>query len=245
MSYQNKPNYIEPYADLADERQAETLAHQVQLFVSGTSRQQQSATEWLVDYLSELDLEKYRRSRFLVKFHLSQSTREEKALGLAIQLFPDLQGQPREATISALGAAATQHHCLWELLCIGLQSYHLSADCFYLAADATRHAISHWNTPTTVMHLKQVLKPINSPIDELTGQVVLTMIAGLSPHPVLRQLLPELKALERHSALKEAASGLRARLASLPRGDFPIPTQAQEDTEKDLPLPAANKDKDA
>ena len=173
---------------------------------------------------------------------MALSTREEKALNLAIQLFPDLQSQPREAAISALGAAATQHHCLWELLCIGLQSYHLSADCFYLAADATRHAISHWDTPTTVVHLKQALKPINSPIDDLTGQVVLTMIAGLSPHPALRQLLPELKTLEQHSALKDAASALRARLASLPRGDFPIPTQAHKNMEKDLPLPASNKD---
>jgi hypothetical protein len=242
MSYQNKPNYIEPFTEDAEERYAQVRTHQVQLFVSGTPRQQQSATEWLVDYLSELDLEKYRRSRFLVIFHMALSTREEKALNLAIELFPDLQSQPREATVVALGNAAAQHPCLWELLCIGMQRYAFSADCFYLATDAIRHTISHWDTPTTVVHLKQALKPIDNAIDDLTGQAVLTLISELSPHPALRQLLPELKALERHSALKETASMLRTQVASLPRGDFPIPTQAQENNEKDLPLPASNKD---
>lgn len=243
MSYQNRPSYVEPYIDQAEERLEKIRTHQVELFVSGTPKQQQSATEWIVDYLTELDIEKYRRNKFLAKFRMALSTREEKALGLAIELFPDLQSQPREETALALGVAATKNHCFWELLCIGFQGYYLSADCFYLSADAIRHAISHWDTPTAVVYLKQALKPIDAPIDYVAGLTALSLISELSSHPALRQLVPELKALERHAALKESSQKLRSEIHALAPMSLPVPAQPHDNLEQTLPIPTVPREK--
>ena len=183
MSYQNRPDYRQPFEQLAGEREQEDCERQVALFVTGTPRQREQATTWLVEYLEEANREtdvwRQWRNIFRGQFPLYPLTFQERASGL-LALF---QNQPREVAQQALGEAAAGHHSLWRVLCLGLQSYGTAADRFFLAAAAARVAVAHWETPTAVGKLREALTQLQGgTVDTLCGQTILALARELRPH---------------------------------------------------------------
>ena len=240
MSYQSRPDYRQPFEQLAGEREQEDCERQVALFVSGNPRQRERATTWLVEYLEEAnretDVVRQWRNVFRGQFLLYPLTFQERASGL-LALF---QNQPREAAQQALGEAAAGHHSLWRMLCLGLQGYTFSADRFFLAAAAARVAVKHWETPTAVGNLREALtQQQGGTIETLCGQTILELARELHSHPALHQLLPSLKKLQRNPSLQPLCQELREQIRAIPKNHFPIPTHATQITE-DLPIPSEN-----
>ncbi|WP_309721811.1 hypothetical protein [Armatimonas sp.] len=244
MSYQNRPDYRQPFEQLAGEREQEDSERQVALFVSGSPRQREKATTWLVEYLEEAnretDLVRQWRNVFRGQFPLYPLTFHERATGL-LALF---QNQPREAAQQALGEAAAGHHSLWRVLCLGLQGYATSADRFFLAAAAARVAVKHWETPTAVGKLREALtQQQGGTIDTLCGQLLLELARDLRPHPALHQLLPYLKKLQRNASLQSLCQELQTRIQAISKNHFPLPAlpnEHDESTEPNLPRPAGS-----
>lgn len=239
MIYRNNTHHQEQYEGLAGEREQQQRDELVPLFVSGSPTQQKTARAWLLDYLGELDLEQYSQRGFLERVHLTPVGRPAKALARAESLLPCFQTTPREATVQALGGAAAEHDGFWQLLCIGLQGYLPSADPIYLAADAARVTVMLWDTPTAVRQLKRALKPIEPKVrlDLLGTRAIVELVQGLTPHPALHLLLPELSVLANHRSLKPLAQELQSWILTVPKSDFPIPTTTNSARE-DLPLPS-------
>ena len=243
------------YEQLAQDREQEERDEKVAQFVGGSVRQKRIATEWLVGYLEASPPEQGALTTFLKRlfnasasvatgpFHTIPvgSTAKVSPLRRAVEFLQLLQAQPREATVEALGAAAVEQACFWELLCVGLQGYSRSADSFFLAADAARVAVPRWDTPTAVLHLKKALKPIELPLDTFAGQTILELTGTLTAHPALRQLVPDLKTLEHHAALKASCQELCSQILAQPKSDFPIPTKSHEHPDEDLPIPVSER----
>ncbi len=238
MSYQNRPDYRQPFEQLANEREQEDCERQVALFVSGNPRQREQATTWLVEYLDEAnretDIWRQWRNVFRGSFPLYPLTFQERASGL-LALF---QNQPREAAQQALGESAAIYSGLWHMLSLGLQGYAVSADRFFLAAAAARVAVKHWETPTAVGKLREALtQQQGGTIDTLCGQLLLELTRELRPHPALHQLLPYLKNLQRNASLQPLCQQLREQIRAIPKNHFPIPAKPHEHPDADLPIP--------
>jgi hypothetical protein len=150
-------------------------------------------------------------------------------LDRASHLLGLFQNRPREATQQALGEASAMHPTLWRVLCLGLQSYDVSADRFFLATAAARVAVAYWETPPAVGKLREALtQQQGGTVDTLCGQTVLELARELRPHPALHQLLPSLKKLQRNPSLQPLCQELQARIQAIPKKHLPIPTETQQ-----------------
>jgi hypothetical protein len=111
MSYRSGGHFQEQYEESAWDREQQQREQAIRLFVLGNAEQQQGAREWLLDYLSELNLEQYRRRNILERMNITSFSRATKALTRAEMILPLFQTLPRDKAIQTLGMAASAHHC--------------------------------------------------------------------------------------------------------------------------------------